>query len=142
MAKFVNVFNLKYIYFIVFSSLISWAFFAYFTMNTQIRNQEIYAKIINLSGKQRMLSQKTTLIAKRYFEQKDENLKIHLKELIINMENDHKFIIENLPSEDMKNNYFHEPLNLNQKIITFFNLLNSFYCIHDIFLIKKLYPLI
>lgn len=36
--------NLKFIYFIIFLSLISWAFFAYFTMNTQIHNQQIYAK--------------------------------------------------------------------------------------------------
>jgi signal transduction histidine kinase len=43
------------------------------------------------------------------------------------MENDHKFIINNLPSDNMKNNYFNEPLYLNQKIITFFTLLNSFY---------------
>jgi signal transduction histidine kinase len=43
------------------------------------------------------------------------------------MENDHKFIINNLPSDNMKNNYFNEPLNLNKKIITFFTLLNSFY---------------
>ena len=122
-----NWFDLKKIYIVIFITLAGWSFFAYSTITNLITSQKIYAKIINLSGKQRMLSQKTTLIAKRYFEQKDENLKIHLKELIINMENDHKFIIENLPSEDMKNNYFHEPLNLNQKIITFFNLLNSFY---------------
>ena len=122
-----NWFDLKKIYIVIFITLAGWSFFAYSTITNLINSQKIYAKMINLSGKQRMLSQKTTLIAKRYFEQKDENLKIHLKELIINMENDHKFIIENLPSEDMKNNYFHEPLNLNQKIITFFNLLNSFY---------------
>ena len=122
-----NWFDLKKIYIVIFITLAGWSFFAYSTITNLINSQKIYAKMINLSGKQRMLSQKTTLIAKRYFEQKDESLKIHLKELIINMENDHKFIIENLPSEDMKNNYFHEPLNLNQKIITFFNLLNSFY---------------
>ena len=122
-----NWFDLKKIYIVIFITLAGWSFFAYSTITNLITSQKIYAKIINLSGKQRMLSQKTTLIAKRYFEQKDENLKIHLKELIINMENDHKFIIENLPSDNMKNNYFHEPLNLNQKIITFFNLLNSFY---------------
>ena len=122
-----NWFDLKKIYIVIFITLTGWSFFAYSTITNLITSQKIYAKIINLSGKQRMLSQKTTLIAKRYFEQKDENLKIHLKELIINMENDHKFIIENLPSDNMKNNYFHEPLNLNQKIITFFNLLNSFY---------------
>ena len=32
--------------------------------------------MINLSGKQRMLAQKTTLMSKRYFEEKDENIKM------------------------------------------------------------------
>lgn len=101
MEKFIKKFTLRYIYFIVFISLIAWAFFAYFTMNSQIHSQEIYAKIINLSGKQRMLSQKTTLIAKRYFESKDEFLKNHLKELINIMKNDYFYITNNLTSENM-----------------------------------------
>ena len=122
-----NWFDLKKIYIVIFITLAGWSFFAYSTITNLINSQQIYAKMINLSGKQRMLSQKTTLIAKRYFEEKDETLKFHLKELIINMENDHKFIIENLHSDTMKNTYFNEPLNLNQKIITFFSLLNSFY---------------
>jgi signal transduction histidine kinase len=122
-----NWFDLKKIYIVIFITLAGWSFFAYSTITNLINSQKIYAKMINLSGKQRMLSQKTTLMSKRYFEEKDENIKIHLKELIINMENDHKFIINNLPSDNMKNNYFNEPLYLNQKIITFFTLLNSFY---------------
>jgi signal transduction histidine kinase len=122
-----NWFDLKKIYIVIFITLAGWSLFAYSTITNLINSQKIYAKMINLSGKQRMLSQKTTLISKRYFEEKDETLKIHLKELIINMENDHKFIINNLPSDNMKNNYFNEPLNLNKKIITFFTLLNSFY---------------
>ncbi len=122
-----NWFDLKKIYIVIFITLAGWSFFAYSTITNLITSQKIYAKMINLSGKQRMLSQKTTLMAKRYFEEKDENLKIHLKELIITMENDHKFIINNLTSDNMRNTYFHEPLNLNKKIITFFTLLNSFY---------------
>ncbi|MGE0052529.1 MAG: type IV pili methyl-accepting chemotaxis transducer N-terminal domain-containing protein, partial [Arcobacter sp.] len=123
MTKIVNVFNLKYIYFIIFSSLIVWAVFAYFTMNTQIHNQEIYAEIINLSGKQRMLSQKTTLIAKRYFETKDESLKNHLKELISLMKNDYFYISNNLTSKEISEIYFSKNDNLDKKVKNYFELL-------------------
>ena len=138
MKKFVNVFNLKYIYFIVFSSLIAWAFFAYFTMNTQIRNQEIYAKIINLSGKQRMLSQKITLIAKRYFESKDENLKIHLKELINLMKEDYFYISNNLTSKEVWNIYFSPNDNLDKKVKNYFELVEQFYKSNDFNLLKEI----
>ncbi len=119
--------NLKFIYFIVFLSLISWAFFAYFTMNTQIHNQEIYAQIINLSGKQRMLSQKTTLISKRYYESKDENLKIHLKELIDLMTKDHSYISSNLTSKEIYNIYFSKEINLDEKVRNFLKIITLFY---------------
>jgi C4-dicarboxylate-specific signal transduction histidine kinase len=120
-------FNIKFIYFVVFLSLISWSLFAYFTMNSQIHNQEIYAKIINLSGKQRMLSQKTTLIAKRYFESKNENLKIHLKELLDLMNKDHSYIIDNLTSKEITDIYFSEEINLNKKVKNFLELVTLFY---------------
>ncbi|MDD3008289.1 MAG: HAMP domain-containing sensor histidine kinase [Arcobacter sp.] len=138
MKKFVNVFNLKYIYFIVFSSLIAWAFFAYFTMNTQILNQEIYAKIINLSGKQRMLSQKTTLIAKRYFESKDENLKTHLKELINLMKEDYFYISNNLTSKEVCNIYFSPNDNLDKKVKNYFELVEQFYKSNNLNLLKEI----
>ena len=120
-------FDLKKIYIIVFITLAGWSFFAYFTMTKLIHSQEIYAKIINLSGKQRMLSQKTTLIAKRYFEEEDESLKIHLKELIDIMKADHTYIIKNLPSKIIKDIYYKEPLKLNEKVLDYIYLLNTFY---------------
>ena len=130
--------NLKFIYFIVFLSLISWAFFAYFTMNTQIHNQEIYAEIINLSGKQRMLSQKTTLISKRYYESKDENLKIHLKELIDLMTKDHSYISSNLTSKEIHDIYFSKELNLNEKVKNFLKTITLFYETNNPNLLKQI----
>ncbi|MDD2886680.1 MAG: ATP-binding protein [Aliarcobacter sp.] len=130
--------NLKFIYFIVFLSLISWAFFAYFTMNTQIHNQEIYAEIINLSGKQRMLSQKTTLISKRYYESKDENLKIHLKELIDLMTKDHSYISSNLTSKEIYDIYFSKELNLNEKVKNFLKTITLFYETNNPNLLKQI----
>lgn len=130
--------NLKFIYFIIFLSLISWAFFAYFTMNTQIHNQEIYAKIINLSGKQRMLSQKTTLIAKRYYESKDENLKTHLKELIDLMTKEHIYISSNLTSKEINNIYFSKEIGLDEKVRNFLGIITLFYETNNPDLLKQI----
>ena len=46
--------DLKAIYIIIFVTLAGWSIFAYITMTSLINSQDIYAKIINLSGKQRM----------------------------------------------------------------------------------------
>ncbi len=133
-----KIVELKYIYIIVFASLATWSFFAYFTMSAQINSQKNYAKIINLSGKQRMLSQKTTLIAKRFYESKDQKLKIHLKELIDLMRKDHTFIIKNLKSHESKTIYFKEPINLNKLVKNYLELLSLFYKTLDFKLLKKI----
>ena len=64
MKPFFNIKTTKIVYFIVFVSLAFWSIFAYKTINDLIEEQKIYAKLINITGKQRMLSQKTTLFAK------------------------------------------------------------------------------
>ncbi|MGA1933603.1 sensor histidine kinase [Arcobacter sp. YIC-464] len=125
--KVKKLFDIKVIYTIVFITLASWSFFAYFTMSTLIEKQKVYAKIINLSGKQRMLSQKTTLIAKRYFESNDYNLKKHLNELILLMEKEHTFIIKNLTSSESKKIYFENPKDLDKKVKLYLSMLKEFY---------------
>ena len=122
-----KIFNVRMSYIIIFVSLISWAFFAYFTMSQLIENQKIYSKLINISGKQRMLSQKTTLIAKRYFETKDEKLKKHLFDLISLMKKDHQFLITNIKTDDIKKIYFNKPYNLDMEVKSYFKILDSFY---------------
>jgi signal transduction histidine kinase len=138
MKKLIKNFSIKSIYIIIFGSLIAWAFFAYFTMSKQIHNQEIYAEIINLSGKQRMLSQKTALISKRYYESKDENLKQHLKSLIELMSKEHSYIIENLTSKEIKDIYFSKEDNLNEKVENYLKLVTSFYKTDNSDLLKQI----
>ena len=79
LSTFKNFFDLKKIYTLIFITLALWSIFAYNTITNLIKSQKIYAEIINLSGKQRMLSQKTTLIGKRYIEENNPDLKSHLK---------------------------------------------------------------
>lgn len=126
-VKLKVLFDIRIIYSIVFSTLVLWALFAYYTMNKLIKEQQVYAELINLSGKQRMLSQKTTLIAKRYFETKEDFLKIHLNELIKLMKSDHEYIIKNLTSEKTNKIYLLNVNNLDTEVKSFITLLNNFY---------------
>ncbi len=127
LSTFKNFFDLKKIYTLIFITLALWSIFAYNTITNLIKSQKIYAEIINLSGKQRMLSQKTTLIGKRYIEEKNPDLKSHLKELIDLMEKDHNYIIKNLTSEKIKNIYFNQPYNLDYEVKNYIMMLKSFY---------------
>ncbi len=126
MSKNNALLKTKLVYFIVFLSLTFWAVFAFFTMHQLISSQEIYAKIINISGKQRMLSQKTALMAKRTFETNNQNFLDHTLELIKVMKIDHNFLINNLNSENMKNIYFNEPHSLDKKVKEYFSIFNKF----------------
>ena len=119
--------NHKYIYILVFSSLAGWAIFAYFTTTKIIQSQQEYANIINISGKQRMLSQKTALIAKRYYEEKDDKLKEHLHGLYLLMKSDHEYIVnEHVLSKKIIKIYHSKPKTLNLKVLKYLELLLSF----------------
>lgn len=121
------MFKLKYIYGIIFLSLSAWVIYAYVTTTEIIQSQKIYAHIINISGKQRMLSQKTTLIAKRYYETGDEELKTHLIELYQLMKKEHQELTNtHLTSEKINAIYHLPPDNLNKKIEDYLNLIAHF----------------
>ena len=120
-------FDLKKIYVLIFITLALWSIFAYNTITNLINSQKIYAEIINLSGKQRMLSQKTTLIAKRFIEENSPELKAHFKELIELMQKDHNYIVSNLTSENIQNIYYSQPYNLDYEVKTYLSLLKEFY---------------
>jgi len=93
-------------YIIAFLVIAMWAIFAFFTMNSLIETQKKYAKLINLSGKQRMLSQKTALHVTHYIIEYEKKQLEYLKSLVITMKYDHLYIIANLTSEKMKRLYF------------------------------------
>lgn len=117
--------SLNKVYAVVFLILAAWALVAFFTMDTLIESQHKYGKLINLSGKQRMLSQKTTLMAKRYFESSDSEFYEHLKTLYDEMKQDHSFIIANLTSERIKKLYIGQD-GLDAKVKYYFMLLSDF----------------
>ncbi len=124
-----NLFNLKkltLVYFIVFLSLVFWAFFAYSTMNQMISSQKIYAKIINITGKQRMLSQRTALMAKLSFENGTSDYIDKTAHLLNQMKGDHKFIISNITSNEIKDIYFKKPNYLDFHVQAYFKSVDNF----------------
>ncbi len=126
------MFNLKSVYTIVFTSLAAWSLFAYFTTTEIITSQQEYAYIINITGKQRMLSQKTALISKRYYEENTQDLKMHLLELKTLMKKDHEHIIKDyVKSDKLISLYLNKPKSLNVKVILYLELLSDFLEIHN-----------
>lgn len=133
------MFNLKYIYSIIFISLSAWVIYAYVTTTEIIQSQKTYAHIINISGKQRMLSQKTTLIAKRYYETGNPELKKHLIELYQQMKRDHREIIStHLTSDKITAIYHQPPDNLNEKVENYLSLLADFIKTRDSRTLKEI----
>lgn len=133
-----NFFDLKKIYILIFITLALWSIFAYNTITHLIKSQKIYAEIINLSGKQRMLSQKTTIIGKRYLEENNIELKEHLKELIDLMEKEHNYIINHLTSEKIKKIYFEQHYNLDYEVKNYIMMLKKFYDTENINILKEI----
>lgn len=133
-----NIKIIKLVYVIIFASLAFWSIFAFKTLNDLINEQKIYATLINISGKQRMLSQKTTLFVKRSFESNDEKIFNHLVDLVNLMKSDYKFIINRLTSKNMEDIYFSEPLNIDKNTNEYFSLLDKYLQLKDKQLIKEI----
>lgn len=117
--------NQKLVYTIVFISLIFWAVFAFLTMNELISSQQVYAKLINISGKQRMLSQKSTLLAKQVFENKSTFLVNHASDLINEMKDNHAFLLANITSKNLEEVYFSKNY-LDKKVKEFFHYFDNY----------------
>lgn len=121
------IFNLKFIYAFVFASLAGWALFAYITTTDIIKSQQAYANIINITGKQRMLSQKIALMANQHYESRDKENKKELAALYSLMQSDHISIIKShIKSEATREIYFSEPKQLDKKVKQYFKLVNKY----------------
>ena len=93
---------------------------AYFNMDHLIKSQYDSGKLINLSAKQRMLSQQISFYALYY---KMEQLKKHMEK----MEANHKKIISSEMSDELKKIYFQKPTQLDKKVREYLDAANEFY---------------
>lgn len=123
----VSMFNLKYVYIFVFTSLAGWALFAYITTTQIINSQHKYAHIINVAGKQRMLSQKIALIANRYYDIRSKENKEHLISILELMKSDHAHIVASyIQSKATASIYFDKPGMLGTKLNKYHDLVAEF----------------
>ncbi len=117
--------SIKRSYSIIFIILVFWSSIAYYTMDTLISSQSYYAKLINLSGKQRMLSQKSAFLVSKYTQENQSNYLNELKESIGIFKKNHQYIVENL-SSNAKKLYFGKTNSIDTDVINYIALLNSF----------------
>ncbi len=92
---------------------------AYFNLNNLIQSQVHDGEIINISGRQRMLSQKIALFA-IYYKNKQ------LEQTIKLMESSHNDLISREMSDDLKNIYFAQPTMLDSKVKIYIKNANKF----------------
>nr|WP_320116552.1 EAL domain-containing protein [uncultured Desulfuromonas sp.] len=113
-------------YLVSFLLLAMWAFFAYLAMHNQIVSQKHYAELINISGKQRMLSQRTALVAELSLVSNSQKSFQELSLLKEQMERDHSFLVNNIPSDMLEDVYFSKPVQLDLAARNFFEVLDQF----------------
>jgi diguanylate cyclase (GGDEF)-like protein/PAS domain S-box-containing protein len=92
-------------------------------MYTLISSQDKYGELINLSGKQRMLSQKTAYYS--HLVQKHDVNKQKLQELLELMRKDHNYIVKNLTSQNIKEYYLNDG-GLDHSVREYFKYLENF----------------
>jgi len=112
--------NFEKIYIILFITMFFWAIMAYTTMTELIDKQKIYSTIINKSGMQRMLSQRTLLLLKQIIENNKEDLIDELEKSIFLMKNNHEFLLNSLVCKEVENVYLKEPYELDKNTKEYF----------------------
>jgi signal transduction histidine kinase len=110
-------FTARYIFALSIIALL--AILAYINLSNHIDKQADYGKIINLSGKQRMLTQKIALHSIYYKTKKLE------KSLYI-MKNSHEYLISLPMSKELYNIYFAEPVLLDKRVKQYLKHANNF----------------
>ncbi len=112
--------SIEKLYAIFLITLIGWAAFGYVTMSSLIKEQKIYGELINISGKQRMLSQRVVLYSKVVFQDgQTQYLPILTKSLKL-MKYNHSYLIHHIPSDEIRKIYYHSPDQLNEDINDYF----------------------
>ena len=97
---------------------------AYYNLNHMIESQENDGRMINISGRQRMLSQKIALYA-IYYKTKNlyENIRL--------MEKSHDLLVHSPMNEALRKLYFESPVNLDERVRKYLFHAKRFYENHD-----------
>ena len=103
-------------------------------INTQaISKNKEYGKIINISGKQRMLSQKLVIVATNYLSSRDPKYKTELLNTIKEMEKAHRYLLTKVFTDELRKIYYYD--NLNTNLLNYLDIFYKLLKTHD----KKYY---
>ncbi|WP_281951212.1 PAS domain S-box protein [Nitrosophilus kaiyonis] len=121
MLKKYNIANLSLRYKIALTLIAILSILAYLNLTNLIKKQSKYAKIINISGRQRMLSQQIALFA-IYYKTKNLKQKIEL------MEKSHNYLIslKNMP-KSVEKIFFKKPVFLDKRVKKYIKEAKNFY---------------
>jgi PAS domain S-box-containing protein len=92
-----------------------------YTLNQKtISSHQNYAKIINTSGKQRMLSQKLLLLARNYIVDDTDDNRKQLQSTIDEIKSNHKIVLSKLYTHNLNNIFYKHNLDKDLKSYIFF----------------------
>ena len=128
--------NMTLTYVLSLSVIAGLSLIVHFMLDRIILEQNDSAKVVNISGQQRMLSQRISLLTLEYLNTGALEFKVEAKENLDTMQKNHQFLLKNqleplqknkpsLLSEQMQNLYFGQPHNVDNKIKQFSHLITQ-----------------
>lgn len=117
--------GIEKIYALFLLTIFGWATIALLIMNDFLSKQEQYGELINVSGMQRMLSQKILRTSHLAVEFNDEQERKRFDVALQKMQKNHEYLIKNIPSEKIRSLYYGSSYRINEKTIYFIDNLKT-----------------
>jgi len=130
--------RVRIIYLVAFALIAAVATISHLIVHNIVNRQELTARIVNVSGRQRMLSQRSAMLALELAEAKDseaqKNLAQTLNGTLTLMETSHRFLNNGDPDQDVSFSispeiaqiYTQPPFDLNKRVNDYISLLNRY----------------
>ena len=99
-------------------------------LNTNsISSNKEYGKIINISGKQRMLSQKLVILGLNYIANKSQYSKKELEDAISEISSSHQYLLTKVFTQELSDIYYKE--NLNKELLNYIDNFKNLLITHE-----------